>query len=192
MATNFEGTKEHAITFKNAAAIADPRSSGRGATLPGPQWSEGERSETERSEGAGNVEGETGTPRPADPEVAADRPSRRRFTAEYKRRVLREVDACSRGEVAALLRREGLYSSHLAGWRQERERGEMTALSGKKRGPQRTQPDPAVLAENKRLRRENQRLERRLRQAEFCLEIQKKASEILGIPLNPPEFDEND
>jgi len=124
-----------------------------------------------------------------DPEVA-DRPVRRRFTAEYKRRILRQAEGCSRGELAALLRREGLYSSHLAGWRRERDRAEIQAFSPKKSGPK--APDPALAAENEKLRRENRRLQRRLRQAEVCLEIQKKASELLGIPLNNPASDETD
>ena len=72
----------------------------------------------------------------------------------------------------------------------KRERGELQGLAAKKRGPK--GQDPLLLAELKQLRRDKQRLERKLRQAELCLEIQKKASEILGIPLNPPDFDENE
>jgi transposase InsO family protein len=103
---------------------------------------------------------------------------------------LRQADACPHGEVAALLRREGLYSSHLTAWRKEREQGELAALAPKKRGPKTTQ-DPALVAENQQLRRDKLRLERRLRQAEIVIEVQKKISEILGIPLNTPESDEN-
>jgi transposase-like protein len=119
-----------------------------------------------------------------DPEVLG-RPVRRRFTAEYKRRVLREADGCGRGELGALLRREGLYSSLLTEWRRQRERGELGALAPKKRGPKPRPSDPLV-RENERLRREIQHLQKRLQQAEALLEVQKKLSEILGTPLNPP------
>lgn len=119
-----------------------------------------------------------------DSEVLA-KAQRRRFTAEYKLRILEEADACMEpGEVAALLRREGLYSSHLSDWRRARREGALGALS-KPRGPKGRRRDP-VAGENERLRKENAQLRRRLEQAEAILEIQKKASEILGIPLNPP------
>ena len=120
-----------------------------------------------------------------DPEVPA-RAKRRRFTAEYKLRVLEEAEASREpGEVAALLRREGLYSSHLAEWRRARRpRGSLKALA-KPRGPQGRRRD-RVAEENEQLRKENVRLRRRLQQAQAILEIQKKASEILGTPLNPP------
>ena len=163
--------------------------------MVGPQRSDGERSETARSGGptnddrGGKASPAVGAQEVPEPEVV-DRPRRRRFNAQYKSRVLRLADACGHGEVAALLRREGLYSSHLTGWRKERERGELQALAPKKRGPKVTR-DPALVAENLQLRRENQRLERRLRQAETVLEVQKKVSELLGIPLNSPESDEN-
>jgi transposase-like protein len=124
-----------------------------------------------------------------DPEVVA-RPSRRRFTAEYKRRILREADRCPHGQVAALLRREGLYTSHLSTWRRERDRAELKALGAKKRGRKATPPDP-VAQENERLRRQVAQLERRLQQAETIIEVQKKVSMLLGIPLSPPPNDEN-
>ena len=124
------------------------------------------------------------TPAAADPEVS-DRPVRRRFSAGYKRRILREADRCSRGELAALLRREGLYSSHLSSWRKERDRG----LIPKKRGPK-SQRDP-VVDENKRLRCENERLQRRLQQAETIIEVQKKVSALLGIPLKSQDSDDS-
>lgn len=123
---------------------------------------------------------------PADPEVL-ERAKRRRFTAEYKLQVLEKADACREpGEVAALLRREGLYSSHLTDWRRARREGALGAL-GKQRGPKGRRRDP-VARENEQLRKENARLQRRLEQAEMILEIQKKASEILGIPLSRPEI----
>ena len=119
-----------------------------------------------------------------DPEVP-ERARRRYFSAQYKLRVLEEADACrAPGEVGALLRREGLYSSQLTAWRRARREGSLQALA-KPRGPQGRRRDP-VAGENERLRKENARLRRRLEQAQAILEIQKKASEILGIPLNRP------
>jgi transposase len=117
-----------------------------------------------------------------DPEVA-ERAARRRFTAEYKLQVLREADACAvPGELGALLRREGLYSSHLTTWRRQREEGTLAALAPKKRG--RPGAPAAPLARRvAELERDKARLERRLKQAETIIEVQKKVSEILGIPL---------
>jgi transposase len=114
-----------------------------------------------------------------NPEVP-EKPVRRRFPASYKLAVLQEADACTQyGQLGELLRREGLYSSHLTTWRQQREQGALEALNPKKRGRKTTRPDPLI----QQLQRENARLAARLRQAETILEIQKKASEILGIPL---------
>ena len=110
---------------------------------------------------------------------------RRRFTAEYKLRVLREADGCTEpGQLGALLRREGLYSSHLTAWRQQRDQGTLAGLAPKQRG-RKASPDAPLVAENERLKRENQRLTAKLRQAETIIEVQKKLSEILGIPLPP-------
>ena len=108
---------------------------------------------------------------------------RRRFTAEYKLKVLREANHCKRpGEIGALLRREGLYWSNLTNWRKQRERGELAGLSSRKRGPQRREKNP--LAERVReLERDNMRLKRRAERAEGIVELQKKVSEILGIEL---------
>ena len=114
---------------------------------------------------------------------------RRRFTAEYKLRILREADACKGdGDLGALLRREGLYSSHLATWRRQRDEIAKAGLKARKRGPKSKAVDPRV----KQLERENARLRRRLERVELMLTIQKKASEMLGIPLNHPDKDEND
>jgi len=106
-----------------------------------------------------------------DPEVSP-RAQRRRFTAEYKRRIVAEADACGYGEIGALRRREGLYHSNLASWRRERDAG---TLTNKKRGPR---PNPEA-AETKRLRQENARLKRKLAQAEAIIEAQKKLAALL-------------
>lgn len=126
-----------------------------------------------------------------DPEVV-EKAQRRRFTAEYKLRVLGEAEVCSEpGEVGALLRHEGLYSSHLSAWRQQRDRGLLGAMASKRRGPKAKRNDP-LAKENAKLRREKAALERKLRQAELIIDIQKKASEILGIPLKTLEDDDSD
>lgn len=126
-------------------------------------------------------------PVPPDPEVA-EKPVRRKFTAEYKSRVLREADACApgTGELGALLRREGLYSSHLTTWRRQREQGELDALAPKKRGRKAAEPHPLArrVAE---LERDNERLRRRLQQAEVIIDVQKKIAGLLGIPLKNPD-----
>ena len=110
------------------------------------------------------------------------KPTRRRYTAEYKLRVLREAEACSgRGEIGALLRREGLYSSNLTQWRKQCERGELEGLS-RKRGPLPTGKN-SLADKVKVLERENARLKARAERAEGLVEIQKKVSEILGIEL---------
>ena len=132
--------------------------------------------------------GTSTTTRP-DPEAPA-RAKRRRFTAKYKLRILEEADACQApGEVGALLRREGLYSSQLTQWRRARREGSLKALS-KPRGPKGRRRDEAAV-ENEQLRKENARLRRRLEQANTILEIQEQASEILGVPLNPPARDDD-
>jgi transposase len=126
-----------------------------------------------------------------NPEVL-EKPLRRRFTAEYKLRILKEVDALTdSGQIGALLRREGLYSSHLTTWRRQREAGTIQALQPQKRGRRGRRRDP-VIQENEQLRRENDRLVRRLQKAETIIEIQKKISELLGIPLSPTESGEDD
>ena len=122
-----------------------------------------------------------------DGEVS-DRPKRRTFNAEYKLRILKEADACrAPGEMGALLRREGLYSSHLTEWRRGRERGSLAAL-GVKRGPK-VKPVDAAADEAASLRKENERLKARLAQAELIIDVQKKVASILGIPLKSPDSD---
>ena len=111
----------------------------------------------------------------AQTEVVA-RPKRRSFSAAYKRSILDEADRCTRpGEIGALLRREGLYSSNLTTWRRQRERGE---LAGAKRGRKPTSDETKQLRE---LQRENARLRQKLEQAEMVIEVQKKLSQLLGV-----------
>ena len=118
---------------------------------------------------------------PEDVQVAA-KPQRRSFTAEYKRRILKEADACSTpGAVGALLRREGLYSSHLVEWRRARARGELAALTPKKRGRKPTPVDPRdrKLAE---LERQLTHVTGRAERAEALVEAQKNLAALLGRP----------
>jgi transposase-like protein len=123
-----------------------------------------------------------------DPEVSAT-VQRRRFTAEYRFRVLAHADACThRGDVGALLRREGLYSSLLTKWRRQRETGTLREMRGRRRGPTPRSVDPRVT----QLETENRRLQRKLQRAETIITLQKKVAEILGIPLTPLDDDETD
>ena len=118
---------------------------------------------------------------PEDVQVAA-KPQRRSFTAEYKRRILKEVDACTTpGAVGALLRREGLYSSHLVEWRRARARGELAALTPKKRGRKPTPVDPRdrKIAE---LERQLALMTGRAERAESLVEVQKNLAVLLGRP----------
>ena len=165
----------------------------KGLSSAAPERKGGERSEPEWSEGAAaSATGPQPLVGPAQtpgPEVV-EKPVRRRFTAEYKRAILKEADRCSAGEIGALLRREGLYSSHLTGWRRQRDLGELEALSPKKRG-RKAKPISPLAKENERLRREVEALGRRLTQAELIIDVQKKIAGLLGIPLNPPENGEN-
>ena len=109
--------------------------------------------------------------------------TRRRFTVDYKVKVLKEADLCQKpGEVGALLRREGLYSSHLSVWRAARDRGEIAGLTPKKRGPKHLPPDPRDL-QMVALARETQRWKARAERAEALVDIQKKVSMLLGTAL---------
>lgn len=112
-----------------------------------------------------------------------ERARRRRFTAEYKQSILREADRCKEaGEIGALLRREGLYSSHLTVWRRARGRGELECLTPKVRGPRPVVKDARDqrIAE---LERECRRLTTRVEQTEALIEVQKKVSQLLGVML---------
>jgi transposase len=121
--------------------------------------------------------------RPEDVEVSAIA-RRRRFTAEFKREVLRKADACTQpGEIGALLRSEGLYSSHLTTWRQAQERGELAGLAPKKRGRKAVLVDPRdkKIAE---LERQVARFSARAERAEALVEVQKKVALLLGTPFD--------
>jgi transposase len=124
-----------------------------------------------------------------DPEVVPQA-KRRHFSAEYKLRILEEVDACNGpGQVGALLRREGLYSSHLTTWRRQRAQGQLAGLSPKRRG-RKLSVDEALTKELDALKRENQHLQSRLQQAETIIEVQKKLSGLLGLTPNANQSDE--
>jgi transposase len=117
-----------------------------------------------------------------DVEVSA-KAKRRQFTAKYKQEILRKADACKQpGEIGALLRSEGLYSSHLTTWRQARDRGELAGLEPRKRGRKPAPPDPRdkVIAEQAR---EIARLTKRAERAEGIVEVQKKVAALLGRPF---------
>ncbi len=123
-------------------------------------------------------------PRP-DPEVVAHA-KRRTYTVEYKQKILAEVDAAKgSGEIGVVLRRNGLYSSHLTKWRQERATGILEGLAPHKRGPK-VKADPHAL-ELQKLQRENERLTEQLRKAEIVIDVQKKVATLLGGILPPTE-----
>jgi transposase-like protein len=125
-----------------------------------------------------------------EPEVIPQA-ERRQFTAKYKLRILEKADSCNgAGELGALLRREGLYSSYLSRWRRQRDQGQLQALASKKRGRKRAAQSQQAeeLAE---LRRENQRLQFRLAQAETIIEVQKKLSQLLGLTTSEVEKGES-
>lgn len=147
-----------------------------------------ERNEAERSEAEPTGVGadQVGAGRP-DPEVVVARAKRRIFTAEYKQRVLAEADKAKEesGGIGDLLRREGLYSSHLVTWRHERAAGILHALTPQKRGPKSKRS--TLDEENQTLRRENQHLSEELRKAEIVIDIQKKVAALLGRPLGSTE-----
>ena len=125
-----------------------------------------------------------------DPEVPEKRP-RRKFTAKYKLRILAEADVCTQpGQMGALLRREGLYSSNLTTWRQQREKGILQAMAPKKRGRKQKVKNPLV-KKVAQLEKENRRLQQKLKKADLIIEAQKKMSEILGIAHNLDDSDES-
>lgn len=122
-------------------------------------------------------------PNPEVPEKA----QRRQFFADYKLSILNEADACSEeGQIGALLRREGLYSSHLTTWRRQREEGTLSALSPKQRG-RKEKIDTAIKRRLAATEAENQALKKNLKEAQLIIEYQKKTFEILRIPLSRME-----
>jgi transposase-like protein len=126
-----------------------------------------------------------------DPEVSSKR-ARRRLTVGYKLEILRKADACTqRGELGALLRREGLYSANVISWRRQREQGVLDPMRPRRRGrkPIPVNPLARKLAE---VERENRRLQKRLEKADLIIDFQKKVHALLGIPLNHPDDVEND
>ena len=128
---------------------------------------------------------------PRPPTEVTAKAKRRRFTAEFKRRILKEADACDRGELGALLRREGLYSSHLVEWRRARDAGELAGLTPRKRGPKGQAPDPlaAKVAEQQK---QIARLEAENAKLQLICEVQKKVSLLLGVTLPKiPDDDES-
>ncbi len=148
-----------------------------------PEVSEDERSEDEGAAGAPGASGRA-APTPPDPEVPA-KPRRRRFSAQYKLRILEEAEACTEvGGIGRLLRREGLYSSHLTEWRRSRREGTLSALAPRKRGrkPAPRNPLDAQLA---RLTREKAALAEELRKARIIIDIQKKVAALLD--MNPDD-----
>lgn len=158
-------------------------SSAAPTVLPAAERREAERSEADRSAAAGKtVVPQSPTAPHPDPEVVAAA-KRRTFSAEYKQRILTEADAASAlpGAIGALLRREGLYSSHLVTWRRERHAGILKGLTPHKRGPK-SKRSPQQ-EEIQKLRRENQRLTEELRKAEIVIDVQKKVGALLGWPL---------
>jgi transposase-like protein len=133
---------------------------------------------------------EPGIMPPPNPEVPEKRP-RRKFTAQYKLRIIAAADACKEpGQIGVLLRSEGLYSSNLNTWRRQKEKGLLEALSPKKRGRKEKEKNP-LTQRVARLERENKQLRKKLKQAETIIDVQKKISEILGISQNLPEEEEN-
>ena len=146
---------------------------------------EPERSESDRS-AAGSKAGPDPNAHP-DPEVVAQA-KRRRFTAEYKHRIVSEAErAKGSGRIGALLRREGLYSSTLTAWRRERETVVRQALTPQKRGPK-SKRDP-IQEEIQKLQKDNARLTEQLRKAEIVIDVQKKVGALLGWPIHTPDPD---
>jgi len=138
--------------------------------------------------GAGTEEGRRPTvvpaPATANPELS-DRPKRRTFTAGDKLRILEETDrAAATGDIGTVLRREGLYSTTLTDWRRQRAAGTLGALTPARRGPKVSEPNP-LADELAKARQENARLQQRLERAEAIIDLQKKLSDLLGIPLAP-------
>ena len=149
------------------------------------------------TEGARRATGVSPTSAGAAPVIANDaevleKSKRRRFTAEYKLRILDEAAQCAEpGQIGALLRREGLYSSHLTTWHRQRDSGALAALAPRKRG-RKANPRHAEALRLAELEQENERLRQQLQQAQTIIEVQKKVSSLLGIALSQPENGRSD
>ena len=129
----------------------------------------------------GSGEAKRSAAAPADPEVV-DKPLRRRFDPSYKLRIVEEADRCTEpGEVGRLLRREGLYSSHLTTWRKAARSGWLRALS-KRRGRKPSERNP-LEGKVRKLERENTRLEKELEKARLIIDVQGKVAGLLGLSL---------
>lgn len=148
------------------------------SSAPEPGDLEGARRATGKSPGSGGTR-TSGHVAP-DPEVAEKR-SRRRFSAKYKLRILQEADNCTQpGQLGALLRRQGLYSSNLTTWKKQREQGMLSGLAPKKRG-RKNKPSNPLADQLARLEKENRKLRLKLKHAEIIIDVQKKVSQMLGI-----------
>ena|SRR5689334_3443626 len=126
---------------------------------------------------------------PPDPEVSA-RPQRRSFSVADKLRILDEIDRAGPGDSGAILRREGLYSSNVGRWRRQRDAGMLRGLAAAKPGPKSPPVNP-LKSDIERLERENARLRQRLTRAEAVIDLQKKLSDVLGLPLPSTDRDES-
>jgi transposase len=146
-----------------------------------PEGGGGERSELEPpGGGTTSAAPKPGSKNRAEPEVVPQA-KRRRFSARYKQEILKRADACTQqGELGSLLRREGLYYSHLTTWRQQRDKGSLDGLAPKKRG-RKPDPDRELRRQNAQLEKENLRLANRLEKAELIIEVQKKVSRLLSM-----------
>jgi transposase len=165
--------------------MQNPVSSVTSSALPSAGRSEDERSETERSPVDGKAGAKVGNGGHPDPEVVA-KAKRRRFTADYKQQILAKADAAAEhGGIGALLRGEGLYSSHLTKWRRERAASIRQGLEPRKRGPKSKRN--LLTEENQKLQRANERLTEQLRKAEIIIDVQKKVGALLGWPIPEPE-----
>ena len=165
--------------------MTDVKDNGQQKAFLAPARGEPERSAGEPNDGAKNVASE-----PPDPEVSA-KPRRRHFSAAYKARIVEEAMACTgSGQIGALLRREGLYSSALTQWRRQYQSGALQGLKDDKRGRKRTRD--ARDQELDRLQRELERLNKKLHQAELIIDIQKKVAAMLGNPIETlPDSEES-
>jgi transposase len=165
--------------------MQNPVPSVTSSALPSAGRSEDERSDTERSPADGKAGAEAASVVRPDPEVVA-KAKRRRFTASYKQQILTQADAAAEhGGIGALLRREGLYSSHLTKWRRERAASIRQGLEPRKRGPK-SKRNP-LAEENQKLQRANERLTEQLRKAEIVIDVQKKVGALLGWPIPDPD-----